>query len=231
MLADYLFIDKLPNGLCCSLFYGFRYRPFGEIVHSCHYVPISSPCYRKWSYYVYSYPLKGCLWFDRVQYIIRFEISSSLASIAGLYVSSNILVHLRPIVPFLDLLENSFSTIMSSCWFFVQGVEQRYYLIPLKYFYFFCSCFSVEGCLLPPEPSTHYQELFLWFALVLTLRYLSIPHVSADLFVLLRIHYFCLRRRVVEILNELISILTSHCYPDLGVVILFRLILVLLSKY
>src|SRR6266498_2639601 len=155
MLADYLFIDKFADGLCRGFFYGFRYRPFGEIVHSCHYVSISFLCYCQRSYYIYPYPLKGCLWFDQVQYIICFGISSSLTGITGLYISSNIFVHLRPIVPFLDLLENSFGAIMRSCRPFVQGVKQRYYLIPLKYFYFLCSRPSVEGCLLPPESPTH----------------------------------------------------------------------------
>src|SRR6266540_4211745 len=115
VLADYLFIDKLADGLCCGFFYDFRYRPFSEIVHSCHYIPISLLCYCQRSYYIYPYPLEGRFWFDRVQYIICFRVPSSLASIAGLYISSDIFVHLGPIVPFLDLLKNSFNTIVSSC--------------------------------------------------------------------------------------------------------------------
>src|SRR6266542_383050 len=100
-----------------------------------------------------------------------------------------------------------------------------YYLVPLEYFYFLCSCFSIEGCLLPPESPTHCQELFLYFSLILTLRYLPILHVSADLFILLGVHYFCLRRRVVEILSKLISTLSSRYYLNLGIVILFQLVL------
>src|SRR6266498_5404619 len=115
MFADYLFIDKFANSLRCSFFYGFRYRPFSEIVHSCHYVPIPFLCYGQRSYYIYSYPLEGCFWFDRVQNIIRFGVPSSLTGVTGLYISSNVLVYLRPIIPFLNLLENSFRTIMSSC--------------------------------------------------------------------------------------------------------------------
>src|SRR6266540_6970030 len=119
MLADYFFIDKLTNSLCCGLFYGFRYRPFGEIVHRCHYVPIPFLCYSQRSYYIYPYPLEGCFWFDRVQNIIRFGVPSSLTGVTGLYVSSNILVHFGPIIPFLNLLEDSFRTIMSSYWSFM----------------------------------------------------------------------------------------------------------------
>src|SRR6266496_3749754 len=119
MLADYLFIDELANGLCGCFFYGFRYRPFGEIVHSCHYVPIPFLCYGQRSYYIYPYPLEGCFWFDRVQNIIRFGVPPSLTGVTGLYVSSNIFVHLWPIISFLDLLEDSFGAIMSSCWSFM----------------------------------------------------------------------------------------------------------------
>src|SRR6266540_643347 len=119
MLADYFFIDKLTNSLCHGFFYGFRYQPFSEIVHSCHYVSIFLLCYNERSYYIYPYPLKGCLWFDQVQYIVCFRTSPLLASITGLYVSSDIFVHLGPIIPFLDLLEDSFSTIIGFCQSFV----------------------------------------------------------------------------------------------------------------
>src|SRR6266511_1659467 len=119
VFADYLFIDKFANGLCCGFFYGFRYRPFGEVVHSCHYVSIPFFCYSQWSYYIYPYPLKGCFWFDRVQDIICFGVPSSLAGVTGLYVSPDIFVHFRLIVSFLDLLEDSFGTIMSPCWSFM----------------------------------------------------------------------------------------------------------------
>src|SRR3990170_395164 len=92
------FIYELGCFLCGCSWYCPCFRKSGEVVNCCNNVSISLFCYRHWSDKVNSYSFPWSVWFDSVDGVIFSMYALDLTFMTLLYIFSDFVVHVWPIV-------------------------------------------------------------------------------------------------------------------------------------
>src|SRR6185437_4727051 len=110
MSANDVFIDKISSLLSSCIRYGFSLGVFGHIIHNNDYIFIFLSSRREGSNKIKSNFVKERSYFNRMKRAMLSVFSSLLTTITGLYIVSNMLIYLRPIVLIFDFIKHFVSS-------------------------------------------------------------------------------------------------------------------------